>query len=259
MSEPYYAAERVTLYHGDCLDIMRGLPSNSIDAIVTDPPAGIAFMGRAWDRDHGGRDHWIAWMSEIAAEALRLAKPGTHALVWALPRTSHWTATAWENAGWQVRDRVSHLFGSGFPKSLDVSKAIDRFNGDERPIHGSYKGASNISADGMRYITEQSGHATDAPITSAASAASAAWEGWGTALKPAMEDWWLLRKPLDGNVAHNVLTWGTGGLNIDGCRIGTDGGTAGAGAGAGAVVFADGLNGTFGEPVPGLGGLLTSH
>ncbi len=105
---------------GDCREAMRTLADSSVDAIVTDPPAGIAFMGKDWDGNKGGRDHWIAWMQGVAAEALRVLKPGGHALVWALPRTSHWTATAWENAGFEVRDRVAHVFGSGFPKGLNV-------------------------------------------------------------------------------------------------------------------------------------------
>src|SRR5690606_15291027 len=125
------------IIHADCLDILATMEAGSVCSVVTDPPAGIAFMGREWDRDKGGRDAWVAWMRGIAEECLRVAKPGAHALVWALPRTSHWTATAWEDAGWDVRDRVAHLHGQGFPKSLNL--------------------------DGE-------------------------WEGWGTALKPAMED-----------------------------------------------------------------------
>jgi DNA modification methylase len=101
--------------HGDCLEVLKTLPDDSIDSIVTDPPAGIAFMGKDWDKDKGGRSQWIAWMSEVAAECLRVIKPGGHALVWAIPRTSHWTGTAWEDAGWEARD-----------KSADVSKMIDQ-------------------------------------------------------------------------------------------------------------------------------------
>jgi site-specific DNA-methyltransferase (adenine-specific) len=158
---------------GDCLKVMRGMEADSIDAIVTDPPAGISFMGKGWDHDRGGAEHWIAWLSEVMREALRVAKPGAHALVWALPRTSHWTGTAIERAGWEVRDQLHHVFGSGFPKSLDVSKATG----------------------------------------------AARWSGWGTALKPAHEVWWLARKPLEGTVAWNVLEHGTGGLNVDACRV----------------------------------------
>lgn len=105
-----------------------------VDAIVTDPPAGISFMGRQWDHDHGGRDGWVRAFAAIFAEASRYLKPGGHAFVWALPRTSHWTATALEDAGFEIRDVVVHLFGSGFPKSLDVGKAIDRLGPNQTYI-----------------------------------------------------------------------------------------------------------------------------
>jgi site-specific DNA-methyltransferase (adenine-specific) len=204
--------------NGDCLEELEKAPDDSIDSIVTDPPAGIGFMGRDWDKDKGGRDHWIAWMTEIATECRRVLKPGGHALVWALPRTSHWTATAWEDAGFEVRDRVSHLFGTGFPKSMDISKAIDRAAGVE-PIdtgipsarHNSYSTGSGTTI----------GHQHGVPnITTPATPEAKQWQGWGTALKPACEDWWLLRKPIgEKTVAKNVLKHGTGGLNIDACRI----------------------------------------
>jgi DNA modification methylase len=116
----------VRLILGDCRAKMKELDAASVDALVTDPPAGISFMGRSWDHDHGGRDKWIAAFAAIFRECYRVLKPGAHGLVWALPRTSHWTATALEDAGFEVRDVVLHLFGSGFPKSLDVSKSIDR-------------------------------------------------------------------------------------------------------------------------------------
>ena len=121
---------------GDCRDVLPTLEPASVHAVVTDPPAGISFMNTEWDHGRGGRAAWCAWMQEIAAECLRVIKPGGHALVWSIPRTSHWTATAWEDAGWQVRDRLCHLFASGFPKSLDVSKALDRMAGAEREIVG---------------------------------------------------------------------------------------------------------------------------
>jgi hypothetical protein len=108
------------LIQGDCLAALKTFEPNSIDALVTDPPAGISFMQKKWDQDRGGRDQWIAWLETIARECLRVMKPGAHGLVWALPRTSHWTATALENAGFEIRDRISHLFGSGFPKSVDT-------------------------------------------------------------------------------------------------------------------------------------------
>jgi len=158
----------VTIIVGDNLVTMRGMADASVDAIVTDPPAGIAFMSKSWDTDKGGRDAWIAWLAEVMAEAFRVAKPGAHAVVWALPRTSGWTHRAIEDAGWTVRDCLTHLFATGFPKSHNLPG------------------------------------------------------GLGTALKPAAEFWYLARKPLIGTVAANVMAHGTGGLNIDGCRIGTD-------------------------------------
>lgn len=112
--------------HGSCLDIMRTMPENSVDSIVTDPPAGISFMQRSWDSSKGGRNEWILWLSEIMTESIRVLRPGAHGLVWAMPRTSHWTGMALENAGFNIKDTLHHSFGSGFPKSLNVSKNIDR-------------------------------------------------------------------------------------------------------------------------------------
>ena len=117
---------------GDSLEILKELPSNSVDTVITDPPAGISFMGKEWDSDKGGKEHWIAWMTDVMKECYRVAKPGATALVWAIPRTSHWTATAIENAGWEVRDVITHLFGSGFPKATDISKQLDK--GHERKV-----------------------------------------------------------------------------------------------------------------------------
>src|SRR3990167_630395 len=113
------------IFNEDCLVTMKRMADNSVDSIVTDPPAGISFMGKHWDGDRGGRDHWIKWLEEIMKEGLRVLKPGGHAFVWALPRTSHWTATALENAGFEIRDCVYHVFGSGFPKSLNVLKQVE--------------------------------------------------------------------------------------------------------------------------------------
>ncbi|WP_367303551.1 DNA methyltransferase, partial [Corallococcus exiguus] len=110
------------------------LSPNSIDAIVTDPPAGIGLLEKDWDSDKGGRDQWVSWLAGVMREAFRVLKPGGHALVWALPRTSHWTATALENAGFEVRDILMHLFGTGFPKSLDVAQAIDKQKGNRDEV-----------------------------------------------------------------------------------------------------------------------------
>lgn len=213
--------DRCALVHGDCLELLRAMRPDSIDALVTDPPSGIGFMGKTWDSDKGGRDAWIEWLAGILREAYRVMKPGAHGLVWALPRTSHWTAMACELAGFEVRDRVSHLFGTGFPKSLDVSKAIDAAAGATRTKTGedscgSTAGMNTLGPSGIR------GGAFDRHDV-AATAAAAAWQGWGTALKPACEDWWLIRKPLGTTVAACVLAHGTGALNVDACRIGGGG------------------------------------
>lgn len=112
--------------HGDNLAILRSLTPNSFDAMVTDPPCGIAFMGKDWDKDKGGRDEWIRWMAETMAEALRVLKPGAHALVWAIPRTQHWTMMALENAGFIVRDVIYHMHGMGFPKNRNLKKDMDK-------------------------------------------------------------------------------------------------------------------------------------
>lgn len=207
------------IYQGDSLGVLKGLEADSVDSLVTDPPAGISFMGKGWDSDKGGREAWVTWMAEVMAEALRVLKPGAHGLVWALPRTSHWTATALENAGFEVRDVVTHLFGTGFPKSLDISKAIDKAAGAEREVIGRSQYADrnpngHQTGNGMGKIV------MSASITAPATDAAREWQGWGTALKPASEHWILVRKPLsERTVAANVLKHGTGGINIDGCRI----------------------------------------
>lgn len=216
----------VRLLNGDCTKLE--LPESSVDSLVTDPPAGIGFMGKAWDSNKGGRDNWVAWLGEALGPAFRALKPGAHGLVWALPKTSHWTAYALELAGFEVRDRVSHLFGTGFPKSLNVSKEIDRVLGTSRPVLGANPNHRAIS--GVEYEGVYAGGNTGAAeITGPGSPDAAKWSGFGTALKPACEDWWLVRKPLSDTVARNVLAHGTGALNVDGCRIGTAGGTRFAG------------------------------
>lgn len=210
-----------TIIQGDCLAVLRSLPDACVDAVVTDPPSGIAFMGKSWDTDKGGRREWVAWLAEIMAEALRVLKPGGHALVWSLPRTSHWTALALEDAGFDIRDCLLHLFGSGFPKSHDVSKAIDRLAGAEREVL-----STRIKKSGdMRSGNYAKGGYPDIAldITAPATDAAKQWSGWGTALKPAQEMWWLCRKPLaEGTVARQVLATGTGAINVDACRVGDE-------------------------------------
>lgn len=197
-----------TLHQGDCLEILPTLEANSVDAVVTDPPYGLGFMGKDWDHGVPGEHFW--------REALRVAKPGAHLLAFGGTRTFHRLAVAIENAGWEIRDTVMWVYGSGFPKSLDVSKAIDKAAGAEREVTGvTYRPEGRAFAEGG------SGFAKGETILrdKAATAAAAAWQGWGTALKPAWEPIIVARKPLAGTVAANVLEHGTGGLNIDACRV----------------------------------------
>lgn len=211
--------DRAILINGDCLEILKEIDDNSLDSLITDPPAGISFMGKEWDEDKGGRKQWIAWMTEVMQECLRVMKPGAHGLVWAIPRTSHWTATALEDAGFEVRDVVTHIFGSGFPKSMDISKAIDKQAGAEREMVGTSKRSQNRSEGWDRpWMQEQmdkiegSGMA-EFKITAPATDEAKQWQGWGTSLKPASERWILCRKPmkseelLEKTVTFNAQEW----------------------------------------------------
>ncbi len=197
-------SDTVTLYLGDCRDILPTLPENSIDAIVTDPPYGLGFMGKAWDK--GVPD------AALFAAALRVLKPGGHMLCFAGTRTHHRMATAIEDAGFEIRDMIAWVYGSGFPKSLDVSKAIDKAAGIHRGKAGQPKQADTQRSFGQHYEECDKGE----PATAAAAAAAA---GWGTALKPALEPISVCRKPFSGTVAANVQQHGTGALNIDACRV----------------------------------------
>jgi hypothetical protein len=168
------------LLHGDCLERLRELPACSVDACVTDPPYGLSFMGKKWDYDVPGEDIW--------RECLRVLKPGGHLLAFAGTRTQHRMAVRIEDAGFEIRDMIAWVYGSGFPKSHNIGKAIDKAAG----------------AEGSRGPMKRGGEQ---------------WDGWGTALKPALEPITVARKPFKGNVAANVLEHGTGALNIDECRV----------------------------------------
>lgn len=205
------------LLRGDCIARMRDLPDASIDAVVTDPPYGLDFMGKAWDR-YTPLD-FEQWCATWAAEALRVLKPGGHLLAFGGSRTWHRLAAGTEDAGFEVRDSIAWLYGSGFPKSLDVSKAIDKAAGAEREVVGTRPGQD---ITGGNYNSAAGSPRVDLKITGApATPEAAAWQGWGTALKPAFEPIVVARKPLAGTVAANVLQYGTGALNIDASRIGT--------------------------------------
>ena len=285
--------EGVKLIHGDCLEVLKGMPDNSVDSIVTDPPYGLSFMGKKWDYDVPEQAIW--------EECLRVLKPGGHLLAFAGTRTQHRMAVRIEDAGFEVRDMIAWVYGSGFPKSLDVSKAIDKANGEtrrERRLRFTeWMRSTGLTSAEINRITDTNmgGHYTtaasqpaiatrnhfeklrphfgvDVPewveqmvdertvesenfkrreavgkktsgianheegprhtigasksievnITTAYTDAARQWEGWGTALKPALEPITVARKPFKGTVADNVLEWGTGAINVDGCRVGVE-------------------------------------
>ena len=278
------------LHHGDCLEVMASMADNSVDAVVTDPPYGLSFMGKNWDHGVPGEEFW--------REALRVAKPGAHLLAFGGTRTFHRIAVAIEDAGWEIRDCVMWVYGSGFPKSLDVSKAIDRVAGEVDRLHrftawmrstgltAAQLNAATCTAMGSHYLTSGSQPAIPTPalwakirplcstvpqwvdalvdrieaereivgksarhgggtmngssfqvpakipnITAPATDAARQWQGWGTALKPAWEPVIVARKPLEGTVAANVLKYGTGAINVDGCRINPGENVPGGGGG----------------------------
>jgi len=201
------------LINADCIEAMKAMPDNSVDSIVTDPPYELGFMGKSWDASG------IAFNIEVWQEALRVIKPGGHLIAFSGSRTYHRMAVAIEDAGFQIRDQIMWVYGSGFPKSHNISKGIDKAAGAEREIVDSYKGVTK--GDGGRYNwhnTDEVG-STMVNVTIPSTAAAQQWNGWGTALKPAHEPMVLARKPLEGTVANNVMTFGVGGLNIDGSRV----------------------------------------
>lgn len=203
------------LINADCIEAMKAMDDNSVDAIVTDPPYELGFMGKSWDASG------IAFNIQVWQEALRVIKPGGHLIAFSGSRTYHRMAVAIEDAGFQIRDQIMWVYGSGFPKSHNISKALDKAAGAEREVVDSYQGVTK--GDGGRYNwhnTDEIG-STTVDVTIPATPAAQQWDGWGTALKPAHEPMVLARKPLEGTVANNVLTYGTGGLNIDGTRVGT--------------------------------------
>jgi site-specific DNA-methyltransferase (adenine-specific) len=207
--KPYYEDEHVQIWHGDCREVIKTLADSSVDSVVCDPPYELGFMGKGWDRSG------IAYDVAVWSECLRVLKPGGHLLAFGGSRTYHRLACAIEDAGFEIRDQIQWIYGSGFPKSLDVSKAIDASVGEARQIVGERKHSGNHRIGTF----ENAGNYT---ISLPASDPAKQWNGWGTALKPAHEPIVLARKPLIGTVAENVLQHGTGGLNIDGCRVETD-------------------------------------
>jgi DNA modification methylase len=235
-----------TITLGDCREILALLPENSVDAVVTDPPYELGFMGKSWDKSG------VAFEPETWRQVLRVLKPGGHLLAFGGSRTSHRIAVAIEDAGFEIRDVLQWIYGSGFPKSLDVSKAIDKAAGAERPVVGEnpYNAIRGQGANEWGNMNQPS------QITAPATDAAKQWQGWGTALKPAHEPIIMARKPLsEKTVAKNVLLHGTGGINVDACRIGAAGGCKPAEDYdlPGGIAASKQLNSQKSMPVDGLG------
>jgi DNA modification methylase len=196
---------------GNCIDLMSELPDNSIDAVVTDPPYELGFMGKSWDASG------IAYNTEVWKQCLRILKPGGHLLAFGGSRTYHRLACAIEDAGFEIRDQIMWVYGSGFPKSMNIGKAIDKAAGVSRKVVGV--GTSGKNRNVLNAANYPDTFGGDYEITEAATQEAKQWEGWGTALKPAHEPIVVARKAVDGTIAQNVMTWGTGAINIDECRV----------------------------------------
>ena len=199
------------IINADCIEAMKAMPDNSVDSIVTDPPYELGFMGKSWDASG------IAFNVEVWCEALRVMKPGGHLIAFSGSRTYHRMAVAIEDAGFEIRDQIMWVYGSGFPKSHNISKGIDKAAGFDGEVIATEK--VDIGMQGGSMHAGRETNVVERDVRELSDAAKQ-WDGWGTALKPAHEPMVLARKPLIGTVANNVLTFGTGGLNIDGSRVG---------------------------------------
>lgn len=215
---------QVTTWEGDCIEVLANFAECSIDAIVTDPPYALNFMGKDWD-SFGDGIGFQKWCEQWARECLRVLKPGGHLLAFGGTRTYHREACAIEDAGFEIRDSLHWIYGTGFPKSRDISKAIDKEAGVEREvIEGGKRQAVGVFAHSGSGVAQDIDAYADAwQRTKPATDEAKEWEGWGTALKPAHEPIVVARKPLAAKhtVAANVLEYGTGAINVDGCKIGT--------------------------------------
>jgi site-specific DNA-methyltransferase (adenine-specific) len=199
----------MNIIHGDSLDKLKELEDNSVDSIVTDPPYGLSFMGKKWDYDVPSQKIW--------EECLRVLKPGGYLLAFAGTRTQHRMAVRIEDAGFEIRDMIAWVYGSGFPKSLNIGKAVDKLQGNEREVVGET--ISGNKDNGVTTSINVKGRYGHKEGVISITKGQTEWEGWGTALKPALEPITVARKPFKGSVAQNVLKYGTGGINIDGCRV----------------------------------------
>lgn len=202
--------KRVKLFNEDNLQALKKLPDNSIDSVVSDPPYGLSFMNKKWDYDVPTVDFW--------KEVYRVLKPGGHVLSFGGTRTYHRMVVNMEDAGFEIRDQIQWIYGSGFPKSHNIGKAVDKLNGVEREVVGTKMSMAPPEGEKKtKFGFDTNFKPTEIELTKG----SSEFEGWGTALKPANEPICLARKPLsEKSVAENVLKWKTGGINVDGCRVG---------------------------------------
>ena len=223
--QPFFEQDNVSLYCGDLREVLPTLPEASVDFVVTDPPYGLSFMEKDWDHEVPGPEYWRA--------VARVCKPGALMLAFGGTRTYHRLTCAIEDAGWEIRDALMWLYGQGMPKCGDIGKLIDKSKGAEREVigdkldrpgyhlhegrgNGCYGGGDGLHAPGT------DARLRAAQITAPATPEAARWTGWAMALKPAWEPILLAMKPLDGTIAHNALTWGVAGMNIEASRIGSE-------------------------------------
>jgi DNA modification methylase len=205
--------KKIKLMLGDNISSLKKLPDNSIDSVVTDPPYALNFMNKRWDSEVPSVDFW--------REVFRVLKPGGHVLSFGGTRTYHRMVVNIEDAGFEIRDQIMWLYGSGFPKSHNIGKAVDRLQGNDREVVGkleNYQDKRGLNGQ-TENVMENAKPRIDIDVTKG----NSQWEGWGTAMKPSVEPICVARKPLsEKSVAENVLKWGTGGINIDGCRVGSE-------------------------------------
>lgn len=204
--------DKFKLMLGDNIESLKKLPDNSVDSVVTDPPYGLSFMNKKWDHNVPSIELW--------KEVYRVLKPGGHVLSFGGTRTYHRMVVNIEDAGFEIRDQIQWIYASGFPKSHNIGKSFDKKVGNEREVVGTQNSAD---IRGNKLIVTAQG-LTDIPrIDLDITKGSSKYEGMGTALKPANEPICLARKPLsEKTIVDNVIKWGTGGINVDGCRIGTE-------------------------------------
>ena len=202
------------IINGNCLEELDKLDENSVDAIVTDPPYELNFMGKGWD------NAGVSFNKETWAKCMRVLKPGGYLLAFGGSRTYHRIACAIEDGGFEIRDCIMWLYGSGFPKSMNIGLAIDKKNGVESKVVGTQT-VPDIRGDAYGTMNEKQGGSYK-NITRDIKQAQNEWQGWGTCLKPSYEPIIVARKPFKGSLVDNVIEYGVGGINIDECRVGTE-------------------------------------